>query len=57
MKMTESTAKVVSDLMVSIGAQLNESVRLVQVLRNLEKMAIEEVRSEASLALEKSGDE
>jgi hypothetical protein len=30
MTMTQTTAKAVSELMLSIGAQLNESVRLVQ---------------------------
>ena len=28
--MTKTTAKAISDLMVSLGAQLNESIRLVQ---------------------------
>lgn len=30
MTMTNTTAKAISDLMVSMGAQLNESIRLVQ---------------------------
>ncbi|WNG16800.1 hypothetical protein [Cystobacter fuscus] len=36
MKMTDSTAKAVSDLMLSIGTQLNESIRLVQTTESEE---------------------